>query len=64
MVAVGGGGTAVRVLEVAAVGAGSVAVGALVHGAVLLLRETRLAVDILHERAENVRARLESGGRL
>jgi hypothetical protein len=57
-------GTAVRVLELVAVGAGAAAVGALVHGATLLLKETRLAVAILHERSEQVRRRIQQGGRV
>jgi hypothetical protein len=59
-----GRGSAVRALEFIAVAAGSVAVGALVHGSTLLLKETRLAVAILHERSEQVRRRMEQGGRL
>ena len=59
-----GVGLAVSALEFAAVAAGGVAVGALVHGAVLLLRETWLAVGVLHERVQSVRSRLSSGGRL
>ncbi len=55
--------SAVRVLEFIAVAAGAVAVSALVHGATLLLKETRLAVAILHERSEQVRRRVEQGGR-
>ena len=54
----------VPALEIVAVAAGSAAVGALVHGATLLLRETRLAVAILHERSEQIRRRIEQGGRL
>lgn len=38
--------------------AGLVALGALVYGAVLLVRETRIVVDLLRERAAGVRARL------
>ena len=64
VLAAGGGGTAVRVLEIVGVVAGVVAVGTLIHGAVLLVRETRLGVGVLHERAESVRRRLERGGRL
>lgn len=59
-----GTGIAVRLLEVAGVAAGVVAVGALVHGATLLLRETRLAVGILHDRANSVRERVKRGGRI
>lgn len=50
-------GVAVQVLELAALVAGAVAVIALVHGSALLLRETGLAVAVLQERAERVRAR-------
>jgi hypothetical protein len=46
-----GAGTAVQALEIAAVTAGLVAVGALVNGSVVLLRETRIAVASLSERA-------------
>ena len=55
-------GVVVRVLEWAGVGAGVVAVGALVQGSVLLLRETRIGVAILRDRAERVRSRLERRG--
>jgi hypothetical protein len=47
-----------------AVGSRAVAVGALVHGSTLLLRETRLAVTILQGRSEQIRRRLEQSGRL
>src|SRR5690348_15320659 len=40
----------INIFEGTAVAAGAVAVGALMHGAVLLVRETRLAVGILQER--------------
>ena len=49
-------GVLVRTLEAIAVVGGVVAVGALVYGSTLLVRETRLAVQVLHERAENIRA--------
>jgi len=49
-------GVLVRTFEAIAVVGGVVAVGALVYGSTLLVRETRLAVQILHERAENIRA--------
>jgi archaellum biogenesis protein FlaJ (TadC family) len=49
-------GVLVRTLEAIAVVGGMIAVGALVHGSTLLVRETRLAVQVLHERAENIRA--------
>jgi hypothetical protein len=57
-------GSVVSALEIIAVGAGAAAVGALVHGATLLLRETRLAVAILHERSEQIRRRIEQGDRM
>lgn len=43
-------------LEMIAAGVGIVAVGALVRGALLLVRETRIAVTILGERAARVEA--------
>jgi hypothetical protein len=46
---------AIPVLEVTAVAAGVIAVGALVSGSVVLVRETRLAVQVLQERAEGIR---------
>jgi hypothetical protein len=64
VVATGGTTAAVSVLEVAGIGAGAVAVSALVHGAVLLVRETRMAVAVMRDRAETIRLRLERGGRL
>lgn len=48
----------VQFLEVVAVLAGFVAVGVLIHAAVLLVRETRIAVQVLQERADGLRARL------
>jgi hypothetical protein len=47
----------VPVFELIAVGAGLLAVGALIHGSVILVRETRIAVQVLRERAAVVRAR-------
>ena len=51
-------GPIVLALEIAAVVAGVVAVGALVHGSLLLVRETRIAVSVLRQRAAAVRARV------
>ena len=51
-------GYVVGTLEVAAVSAGAVAVGALVRGSALLVRETAIAVQVMHERADSVRERL------
>lgn len=50
---------AVTILEVAGVLAGGVAVGALVYGSVLLLQETRIAVDIVAARVASVQARAD-----
>ena len=47
----------VRALELVALAAGGTAVGAIVQGSALLLRETGIAVKVLQERAESVRAR-------
>ena len=44
-------------LELAGVAAGLVAVAALVYGSMLLLRETRIAVKVISERAATVRQR-------
>ena len=48
-------------LEIAAVVAGMVAVSAMVHGSVLLLRETQIAVLVITQRAANVRERVRQG---
>jgi hypothetical protein len=47
----------VRVLEVCAVVAGLLALGALIYGSVVLMRETRIVVQVLQEQAASVRAR-------
>jgi hypothetical protein len=52
----------VPALEVLAAVAGVIAVGALVAGSVLLVRETRIAVQSLRDRAADVRARTFGGG--
>jgi len=52
-----GVGVAVRGLEVVGVVAGLLAVSALVHGSVVLVRETRIVVQVLQERAASVHAR-------
>ena len=52
-----GTSTLLRVLEIVAVLAGLVAVSALVNGSAMLVRETRIAVTVLRERAAHVRAR-------
>ena len=48
-------------LEVLGVAAGLVAVGALVFGSFLLLHETRIAVQVISERAATVRERVGMG---
>ena len=53
---------AVRGLELGGLVAGALAVAALVQGSGLLLRETRLAVAMLQERADSVRARRAGRG--
>jgi archaellum biogenesis protein FlaJ (TadC family) len=50
----------VSILEVLAVTAGAVAVGTMVKGSVTLVRETRIAVKVLCERAEAARTRIET----
>lgn len=50
-------GTPARVLGAVGLAAGLVALAALVHGSVMLVRETRLVVQVLQERAASVRAR-------
>lgn len=47
----------VRVVEIVALCSGALAVTALVRGSALLLRETRLAVALMQERADRLRAR-------
>ncbi len=51
-------GALVRLFELSGIAVGAVAVAALVHGAVLLLRETRLAVGVLTERVRTLRSRI------
>jgi hypothetical protein len=55
-------GVLLRTLEAIAVFAGMVAVSSLVHGSILLVRETRLVAQVLHERAQNIRAAAEARG--
>jgi hypothetical protein len=49
-------------MEMTAVLVGLVAIGALLNGSLVLIRETRLAVRILQERADQVRRRARPGG--
>ena len=57
-------GYVVGILEVIVVSAGAVAVAALVRGSAFLVRETGIAVQVMHERAESVRGRLIRRGKL
>jgi hypothetical protein len=50
----------VNTFEGLGIAAGVIAVGALMHGALLLVRETRLAVGVLQERAAAARAQRSS----
>jgi len=50
------------VLEVLAAVTGVLAVGALVSGSLVLVRETRIAVQTLQDRAAGVRARVAAHG--
>jgi uracil-DNA glycosylase len=51
-----------QVCEVLGLAAGIVALCALVHGSLLLVRETRITVELLQERVAGVRARLRPPG--
>lgn len=57
VLATAGTSTIAQVVEIVGIVAGLVALAALVHGASTLVRETRIAVQVLEERAANVRAR-------
>lgn len=51
------GATGVRIVEIVALCSGALAVTALVQGSALLLRETRMAVALMQERADRLRAK-------
>ena len=53
-----GAAAAVRLLETAGVAACLVAVGALVHGSIMLVRETRIVVHVLQARIADVHSRV------
>jgi hypothetical protein len=55
-----GVGSLTTVLELIAVAAGLVAVSALLQGAQLLIRETRIAVSVLQERAARLKSQLQA----
>jgi Protein of unknown function (DUF2721) len=50
-----------RPLALLGVAAGLVALAALLHGSIMLVRETRLVVEVLQERAAEIRARGRAG---
>jgi hypothetical protein len=50
----------VQMLELVTVVAGFLAVGCLIHGSFVLLRETRLAVQVLQSRADAIRSRRQA----
>ncbi len=52
-----GPAAAIALLEILAVGAGTIGVASLVRGSLLLVRETSIAVRVISERAASVRAR-------
>ena len=52
------GGIIARTVEAVGLGAGLVALAALVHGSIMLVRETRIVVGVLQERAASIRARI------
>jgi hypothetical protein len=54
-------GTIVLGLEIATVIAGSLAVATLIYGCLVLLHETRLAVQVLRDRAAAIRTRRSEG---
>jgi hypothetical protein len=54
-------GLIITVLELLAVASGGVAVGALVRGSIMLVRETNLAVTVMHDRITGVRRRIGTG---
>ncbi len=53
----------VQLLEIGGIGAGVVAVGALVRGSMLLLRETQIAVQVVTDRAATLHARAHNAER-
>ncbi len=51
-------GILARTVEGIGLGAGLLALAALVHGSIMLVRETRIVVGVLQERAAGIRARI------
>jgi hypothetical protein len=62
VIATAASGAVITILESIAIAAGVVAVGSLVRGSALLVRETGIAVQIISERAASVRLRVASRG--
>jgi hypothetical protein len=52
----------VQTFELAGIAAGLLAVGAMVHGSFTLIRETRIALAVMRDRAERIKSRAEFGG--
>ena len=52
---------AVQALELAGIVSGLLAVAAIVHGSVLLTRETRIALGVMRDRVERIKSRAEFG---
>jgi Protein of unknown function (DUF2721) len=60
VLAIYSGGPVVTIFEVIGVGAGMVGVGSLVRGSAILVRETGIAVQVIHKRAATIRSDLAS----
>ena len=60
VLAVYSAGPVVTVFEVLGVGAGIVGVGSLVRGSAILVKETGIAVQVIHKRAASIRSNLAS----
>ena len=60
VLAVYSAGPVVTVFEVLGVGAGIVGVGSLVRGSAILVKETGIAVQVIHKRAATIRSDLAS----
>jgi hypothetical protein len=52
----------VQALELAGIAAGLLAVGAMVHGSITLIRETRIALGVMRARTERIKSRAEFSG--
>jgi hypothetical protein len=54
-----GQAVAVQILELAGIAAGLLAVAGMVHGSVLLIRETRIALRVMSDRVERIKTRAD-----